>query len=162
MDYDWKPVANQDLFPNNYENVKILLFLQEPPLVRRRESDSKLREGGRPGIRPNFQKEFPHHRMYLEYARLVFCRYFGIGTVLNLIATPKEQYTLAKPASLIMNATLPDVEVGRAPPGFEVPKDEDDWTMGDQVKVDAEERVGQNVIFVIYRNNVVSRGGKFR
>lgn len=139
----WEAVEDHDWFSYNYEDGKIMLLPEEPPWVRRSVSGFEEREGGRLEIRPKYREEFTHRGMSLEYARLVWRRYYAARTDLKTIATLEEQNALTRPARPITNGATADVVVPaeRAPSSPAVPEDEKDWKMDDLVVVNTYEWV---------------------
>lgn len=83
--------------------------------------------------------------MFIEYARLVRRRYLSAGPDLTSTTTLEEQDALTRPASLITSATMADVDiaVGCLLSSPAVLDTEANWTVGDLVAIDAEERVGE-------------------
>lgn len=49
-------MANQDWFPYNYEDCKIMVLPKELPSVRCSESGAKVCEDGCPEIRPKYRE----------------------------------------------------------------------------------------------------------
>lgn len=143
-EYDWRVMKNQVWFPYNYNKGNIMILLAEPLLLRRSASGTKVREDGRPEVKSRYREESAPRRNFLDFARLVWRRYLLPCTDLTAIPTLEKQDALTPQASPITSAAMADVEVpvDRSPLGSAAPDDEDDWTMGDLVVVDAEERVG--------------------
>lgn len=68
----WVVMADQDWCPYNHYDGKIIVFPAGPPSVGRSASGFKVRETGCPEISPKFEKEVSHHKMSMEYARLLW------------------------------------------------------------------------------------------
>lgn len=78
----------------------------------------------------------------MEYALLVWCQYLADGTDAKTILTIEESGEQTNPASSIINAAAVATETERVPSSSAIPKDEEDWKMGNLVEVGAERRVG--------------------
>lgn len=140
---DWKALEDQDWFPFNYDDGKILVLLAESLLVHCCASGAKVLEGGQPEVKPRYQEDFVDHGMSMKYGRLAWRRYLADGFDVKAILTPGEQNSLSKLASPTTSAAMADVKIpaGRLLSSPTRPNDEKDWKMSDLVEVEAKEQV---------------------
>lgn len=108
---DWKTFENHEWLPYNYDEGMIMVLPAELPLVHRSISCTKVREGGQLEVKPLYSEEFANSWMSMEYSRLARSRYLIDGTDVTSIPTLQEEDPLSKPARLIANAAVPNVEV---------------------------------------------------
>lgn len=71
MEIDWEVMADQECFPYSYEDGKITVLPEKPPLVRRSASGSEVHEGGGLEVGPKCEAELAHSGMSMKYGRLV-------------------------------------------------------------------------------------------
>lgn len=65
-------MANQDWFPYNYEENKMVRSAAKLPLVRCSTSGAEVLGGRRPEIRPKIGNQFAQHGIFMDYIRLVW------------------------------------------------------------------------------------------
>lgn len=96
---DLRAMEDQKWSPYNYDEGEIVVLPAESLLVRRSASGAEAREGWRPEVKPRYREEFAHRKVFIEYARIVWRRYFSAGTNLTSTPTFKGQRVLTRPAS---------------------------------------------------------------
>lgn len=137
-------MEDKDWFLFSYDNGKIIVRQAETSLIRRSASSAEVHGVGCPEMRPWCRVLFVRCRMSLAHARLRRRRYLADGTNLKTIIMFEKQDALTRTTSSTKRAEMAEFEVsaGHLPSNPAMPYDEEVWTIGDQVDVDAEVRVG--------------------